>query len=91
VKVPDFETYALRRTAITNNRRAGVPPRVCMALSGHSTTSTFHRYNIVDEVDLRDAAAKRAAYEELCSASRRSTSEVRPMYRRCGDDSDRMT
>jgi integrase len=62
-KVPDFETYALRRTAITNNRRAGIPPKVCMALSGHSTTSTFHRYSIVDEVDLRDAAEKRAVYE----------------------------
>jgi len=31
-------------------------------ISGHKTTSTFSRYNIVDERDLHDAADKLAKY-----------------------------
>jgi len=53
--------HDLRRTAVRNLERAGVPRSAAMKLVGHKPESIYRRYAITDEAMLQEAGAKLSA------------------------------
>lgn len=62
---PALMPHDLRRSAVRNMERAGVPRSVAMQMVGHKTEVMYRRYAIVDEVMMREGAEKLARAETV--------------------------
>jgi len=68
--------HDLRRTALGNLRKNGVPETVAMSISGHKTASVFRRYSIIDPSE------KQAALDKVPRLERQPERPVATMKRR---------
>lgn len=68
--LPGLRLHALRHTAITNMRSAGVEEGTAMAISGHRTRSVFDRYGIQPENTLIEAVRRMELAEKSAQNTR---------------------
>lgn len=84
--------HDLRRTAVTELNRAGVPEVVAMRITGHATNAIHKRYRIVDDSDVKKALAQRAEYEaaQLKEAQRKAAEEAATAAQRAAEEAARL-
>jgi integrase len=63
-KIPHLLFHDLRRTALTNMIDAGFSEKEAMAISGHTTNSTFKRYHIIRRQRLQALGTRLAGFLE---------------------------
>jgi hypothetical protein len=54
---------------VRNLRRLGVAESVAMKIGGHKTAPVFRRYDIIEQADLEDAAARLDAKQKSQAVS----------------------
>jgi integrase len=57
-----FRPYDLKKSALRALRRSGIPEERAMFFSGHTTASTFRRYDLTDRADNREDMERASAY-----------------------------
>lgn len=68
-EAPGRVLHDLRRSAVRDLIRSGVPRRVAMLISGHRSESTFSWYDIEETREVKDALAAMEAYRETLRAA----------------------
>ncbi len=71
-----FLFHDLRRSAVRNFVRSGIPESLAMKYSGHQTASVFRRYAITDESMLREGGDK---LESMLSGGEREAGSAAPI------------
>jgi integrase len=71
--VPGRLFHDLRRCAVRNMVRAGVPTDIARSISGHKTASIFSRYNIVAEDQKREAMERTQVFLREAAESAQQT------------------